>query len=262
MGEAMMGVFLVVAALIVASVPIYKLMGWWVEGAVEPILAGVGMALYIALIGGVMGAPSAINVVLIVVLVISAALTPIFGQVSDRVQMGRIDDHRLHSYSRALEDDPMNHPARMGLAEALYKKGDLDSAIEHLSWTLEQAPKLSMRIRPQLDSWKREKERIGAPQWIVCHQCYAENMPATERCEKCGAAFGTRAGVQQRVWREGGPKVVIRAWITTSLAIIIACGLFRYLPTIIAGPLIVATLLVGVFLFLKWAGGDMGTVGD
>ena len=262
MGEAMMGVFLVVAALIVASVPVYKLVGWWVEGAVEPILAAVGIALYISLIGGVMGAPSAIKIVLVVILVVSAALTPIFGQVSDKVQIDRMAEQKIHSFSRVLEADPRNFPARMALAEALYKKGQLDTAIEHMQWTLEQSPKLSMRIRPQLESWKREKERVGAPQLIMCHLCYAENLPGSLRCEQCGAEFGTRAGMEQRIWREGGPKVVLRAWITTSLAVIIACGIFLYLPSIIAGPLIVATMIVSFFLFLKWAGGDMGTVGD
>src|SRR5207248_1021029 len=107
-------------------------------------------------IAGVMGAPSGLKIVLVGVLVISAVLTPVFGQVSDRVQLDRMDDNKVTQYSRVLEQNPMNHAARIALAEALYKRGDLDLAIEHLGWTLQQSPTLSFRIRPQLESWKRE----------------------------------------------------------------------------------------------------------
>src|SRR2546421_12295401 len=98
-GGAIIAVFFVVAALIIASIPIYKLMGWWVEGAVEPLLAAIGIALYIALIAGVMGAPSGLKIVLVIVLVISAVLTSVFGQVSDRVQLDRMEDSKVTQYS-------------------------------------------------------------------------------------------------------------------------------------------------------------------
>lgn len=257
-GEAVFGVSLIAMALIVASFPIIKLMGWIAEGAVETPVALLGILLYLALIVGVMGGPSTVKILLVIVLVISAVLTPVFGQVSDQMQHKHMDDEQISAYARALEQNPMNHSARMGLAEALRKRGDLDQAIEHMAWTLQQAPGLGFRIRPQLDTWKRERERIGIPQPIFCHQCRAENQAGAMVCESCGAQFGVRAGMKEGVWRDGGPKVVLRAWIVTSLVIIFALFVFYMLPLPVAGVVTIAAASVGAWLFLRWVGGDMG----
>lgn len=262
MGAAVLVVYLFAAALIIASIPVVKLIGWWVEGAIEPILALVGILLYIALLGGVIGAPSGLKILILIVLIISAVLTPLFGQISDQAQNARLEAFRVQQYAEALERNPMDAAARIALAEALHKRGELDRAIEHLAWTLQQFPALSLRVWPQLESWKREKERMGRPRPLFCHQCRAENLADATHCSACGAAFGIRRGIEQRVWQEGGPRVVIRGWIVTATVLMLSCFVLLILPIEVAAPVILATCLVGAWLFLRWVGGDMGTVGD
>jgi hypothetical protein len=261
-GAAISAVMMLVACLICGSYPVIKMIGWWTEGGVEPIMAVVSIFLYVVLLVSVTMMPPAIGIVILLVILASAIMVPVFGQMSEQIQHQHMEDDKMERYGHALEQDPMNHAARMGLAEVLHKKGELDQAIEHMSWVLQQAPSLSFRIRPQLESWKREKERVGVPMPIYCHQCRAENPWNATQCYECGAAFGVRSGMKQQVWREGGPKVVIRGWIVTATTLVIGCFIFLNLPSIIAGPIILATIIVAFFLFLKWVGGDMGTIGD
>ena len=261
-GTAIFTVGFVVAALIVASFPVVKMIGWWIDGGAEPLLALVSIMLYFALIGFAMAAPPVIAGIIFVIIVISAVATPVMGQVSDRVQLQRMEDRRLEQYARVLEGDPLNAPARMGLADCLYKKGEIDQAIEHMSWTLERFPTLGFSIKPKLDSWMREKDRQGIARNIFCHLCQCENAYNATHCYECGAPFGTRTGISAEVWRRGGPKAVIRGWIVTSVSVILVLFMFAYMPIELAAPLAVATLIVAFWLFLRWLGGDMGTIGD
>jgi len=261
-GPAILTVGIVVIALIIASYPVIKMIGWWADGGAEPILAVVSIFLYLALIGAMMVAPAGVAIAIFIAIVASAIMVPHFGQMSENAQNARILEERLQQYAAALERNPRDAAARIALAEALYKKGERDQAIEHLAWTLQQFPALSLRIRPQLESWRREKERQGMPQPIFCHMCRAENPFHATHCIECGAAFGLRRGVEQRVWQEGGPRVVIRGWIVTATVLILSCFLLLTLPIEFAAPMILAICLVGAWLFLRWVGGDMGTVGD
>ena len=68
--------------------------------------------------------------------------------------------------------------------------------------------------------------------------------------------------VMQEVNYAGGPKVVIRGWIVTASTVMISLFLLLALPSIIAGPIIVATVIVAAWLFMRWVGGNMGTIGD
>jgi len=261
-GTAIGTVGLSVMALIVASYPIIKMIGWWMDGGAELLLAIISIFMYLTLVAFTMAAPAGIAILIFVIIVVSAIAAPIYGQMSEQVQHNRIDNDRLTAYARALEENPMNAAARMALAEALYKKGQMDLAIEHMEWTLQQFPALGMRIRPELDSWKRDRQRIGVAQPIFCHRCQGENHPESTSCVECGAPFGTRAGMNYALAREGGPKVVIRAWITTATVLILAITLLAVIPIQYAAPIILASVIVGAWLFLRWASGDMGTVGD
>jgi hypothetical protein len=94
----------------------------------------------------------------------------------------------------------------------------------------------------------------------------AENPWNATQCYQCGAMFGTSASIRQRVEQEGGPKRVIRGWVVTAAVInFIFFSIFylsHVLPIEIIGVLIISSVIVGTWLFLRWVGGDMGTVGE
>ena len=261
-GDAIMAVMMLLICLLCGSYPVIKLIGWWMDGGVEPLLACMGIMLYVVLLMSVTMLPFVLAIPIILVILASSIMMPYFGKVVEHADLRKIANEEMDRYGRALEENPMNHAARMGLAELLHKRGELDQSIEHMEWTLQQAPSLSFRIRPQLEGWKRERERIGVAQPVFCHRCRCENHPMATECMECGAAFGVKAGMKQQMWREGGPQVVVRAWITTALTVLLGCFAFLFLPAILAAPILLATIIVGAWLFLRWVGGDMGTVGD
>lgn len=266
MGEAVIAGSLIVGALIIASYPVIKLVGWIADGGVEPGAAIVGIFLYLGLVGMVMGAPTAGKVVLLLIILVSAVLMPLLGRMSDDLQHKQMADQTYNNLAAAVDRDPMNAPARMELARVLRKRGELDLAIQHMEWTLHHFPRLDFRVKTELDTWKRERERIGVPQPLFCHRCSAENPWNATQCCQCGAMFGTSASIRQRVEQEGGPKRVIRGWVVTATVInIIFLSLFylpHYLPIEVIGVLIISSVIVGAWLFLRWVGGDMGTVGE
>jgi hypothetical protein len=265
-GEVIIGVVMVTGGLIIATYPIIKLMGWIADGGVEPAAGIVAILLYLGLVAAVMGAPTAGKIVLLLIILVSSILMPLFGQVSDKVQNRQMEDQTFNRFASAVEQDPMNAPARMELARILRKRGELDLAIQHMEWTLERFPRLDFRIKTELDTWKRERERVGIPQPIFCHKCLCENPWNATQCYECGAMFGTSASIKQRIDQEGGPKRVIRGWVVTAAVLNFICFslivLPHVLPVEVIGVLIISSVIVGAWLFLRWVGGDMGTVGE
>jgi hypothetical protein len=265
-GEVILLVSLGVGALVIATIPVIKLIGWAIDGGVDPWAAGFGVFLYVCLIAGVMGAPGPLKIFLLAFLVLGAVLTPVLGKASDDVQLARMSSDKFNQLGAILERDPENAPIRIEFARMLRKQGELDRAIEHLQWVLQRYPKLNFQVKAELDTWLRERDRRGVPQPIFCHRCSAENLWNATHCESCAAAFGTRAGMVQKMHYEGGPKRVIRGWIVTAsvvnLSVFALIFLPRVLPIEIVGVLVISTVLVGAWLFMRWVGGDMGTVGD
>lgn len=266
MGEVVVGVCMITCGLVISSYPIIKLMGWIADGGVEPAAGVVAILLYLGLIGAVMAAPTAGKVVLLVLILVSSILMPYFGRVSDNVQNRQMEENAFNQLASAVERDPLNSPARMELARMLRKRGELDLAIEHMEWTLQRFPRLGFRVKSELDTWKRERERVGVPQPVFCHKCLSENPWNATQCYQCGAMFGTGAAIKQSVEMEGGPKRVIRGWVVTAAVLNIVCFsliyLPRFLPIEVTGVVIISSVIVGAWLFLRWAGGDMGTVGE
>ena len=261
-GGAISAVLMLTACLIFGSFPAIRMIGWWSEGTIDGGMAFIAICLYVGLLISATMLPLFFGIIILVVLLSSAILVPAFSKVSETHQLKTIDKERIQRYTDALERNPMDHAARLAYAEALYKEGDHEEAITHMEWLLSAAPSLSMRVRPQLESWRRAKERIGMRPPIICHRCHAENPFNAEICENCSVAFGTVRGMKQSIHYDGGPKVVIRAWLVSATAIMVAIFTIVILPSIIAGPIILGTIIVSVWLFLRWVGGDMGTIGD
>lgn len=259
-------VYLIALCLVIASIPIIKLAGWIVEGSIDTGPGLLGIFMYIALIAGVMGSPDALKVILILVLIASSLLMPFIGSVADTAKLKAMEVDEVARSSQILEKDPNNAPARIALAKGLHKQGRLDEAIEQADWVMQAFPGLSGRLRPEVDSWKRERDRGGTLDIIICHRCHSENPAVAARCMDCGAAFGTRSGLSQEIWRQGGPKMILRGWLVTA-GVVTLCAfawtiLPRFVPIPVLGVLTIASVLVGAVLFLRWVGGDLGQVTD
>ncbi len=255
-----MAVIALLACLVAGSFPVIRIVGWWSEGTVDGGVAFVGVLTFIGLLISAVMLPPMLAFTAVGIILLAAALMPFMAKASDTRQLKQMDNDKYDTYEAVLDKDPMNFPARLGLAEALHKRGQLTEAIEQMEWVLGAAPGLGLRIKPQLESWKRELSRVGQLPLIFCHRCRAENPPMATHCIECHQAFGTRKGIKQGMDYDGGPLTIIRGWVVGSTVVLIVMFvIFCQLPSIVAAPIIMGTLIAGVWLFLRWVGGDLGT---
>ncbi|MCC6730772.1 MAG: tetratricopeptide repeat protein [Chthonomonadales bacterium] len=258
MGAAILGVYAVALGLIIASIPVVKLIRWWIDGGVDGGLAAAGILLYFGLLAGAMAADSALKVIVVLVLLASAIVGPALESAWSAKQLRRMEDDDLDRYVRVLEGNPEDPVARIALAECLFKRGHIEQAIEHMRWTLERHPRVGHAHRAQLDYWLRERERQSTPAPLICHMCHAENPPGAPRCVSCDAPFGSRQAMREGIARDGGPVRILRGWIVVGSTMLVSMFALIELPAIVAGPIIVGALIVGAWTFLRWVGGDLG----
>jgi len=258
MGSAFFGVPLAALALIVAALPLVKLIHLAIDGQIDAGLVAIGGLMYLALIAGVIVGPAPVKVCGVGLIVLSAVFFFLYSQGSAQAGNRVIDDSRFDAYARAVERNPEDPVARIALAEELEKRGDVEQAIQHLEWVLSQHPRLGARHQVTLDMWRRQLARQGQPSSFFCHRCRAEQPPGADRCRECGVAFGTAVAMRERIAQDGGPIVILRAWIIGVPAALLAVFALMELPSIVAGPIILGTAIVAGWLFLRWVGGDMG----
>lgn len=256
--DAVFTVQAAVLGLVIAAIPAVRLVHMAIDGQLEFGQVLIALFLYMVLIVAVATGPSAVKIGALLLIIFSAVMMPVLSKASAERDLHRIDEERLQAYVAALERNPRDPVARIALAEELAKRGDLAQAIEHLEWTLAEYPKLSMQHQATLDSWKRELRTEETPQTIFCHICHAEQPANATQCSECGAYFGTVSEMRRRIRIEGGPKTILRGWIIGVPLFLIAAFVVLELPAIVAAPIVLASLIVGAWLFLRWVGGDLG----
>ncbi|MGC8667818.1 MAG: hypothetical protein ACP5VE_06890 [Chthonomonadales bacterium] len=254
-GDAMFAVVTCMFLLLAASYPIIRTIGWWMEGAVEPVLAIVSLGLYLGLIVVAMTTPQPVALAALFAIFASAVVTPILGRAKDQADLRSIEDERFQQYAAALERNPMDPVARIAYAEALYRRGEVDQAIEHLAWTLQQYPRLSFRIRPQLDDWMRQRDEARSDE-ALCPACGRQNPAELIWCSYCGAslarASGFRHGEGRKSLHTGG--VLVRGWIVCATILLAFVAVYWWMPGSLAGPAGFGLVLAGVWWFYRWTG--------
>lgn len=261
-GGVMITVCLAVVGMVIAAFPVIRTINWWIEGSLDGIQASVVILLYVALLGGIMGAPSAIKFVLLLFILISALAAPFIGNIAAKAGNRQIDDESMSRYIRALEINPNDVGARLAVADSLAKRGDLEQAISHAQWVVQQHPRLEGTVGLRIKTWERQLEYEKSPHPVFCHMCHAELPASATVCPECGAKFGTKAAIIDRIATEGGLRVVVTGWLTTTTLLLVAIGLFLELPIEFAAPITAAAVIVGGFLFLRWVSGSLGVPGD
>ncbi len=159
---------------------------------------------------------------------------------------------------RVLELDPTNSGTRAQFAAFLMQDGDIDGAIHEYRTAVSHSPH-----GPFTEAWKRKLkealeiqatlslgERVpGFNEWRVCRKCQARVSLRDKTCPKCGEVLQMgamewffRADLQREMWRQCLPIVLV-LWICAII--------FSTLPREVQGMLIISSLMVGFWLFLR-----------
>ncbi|RYG72493.1 hypothetical protein EON80_04085 [bacterium] len=159
---------------------------------------------------------------------------------------------------KVIERDPSNSGTRAKLAAFLIEDGDLDAGIHEYRTAIGTSPQ-----GPFTTEWKRKlrdalelqailargEKPLGFHEWRACGQCNA-TVPIREKtCPKCGLTlnkglveWGMDPNTQREIWREAIP---------ISIVLLVVIAIFSALPTEVKGILIISSLLVGGWLFLR-----------
>lgn len=248
MGE---GIMLFILGALLAAFPVYRFVGWWIEGSIAGGELAVLVCTYIGLMGLLLVSGSAWLAFMALILLVSGiAMVPWLGEMFNRRALRKMDEEEMYRARDALALNPENHIARVVLAEKLYKLGRLDEAIEHLEYAVENSPAISRLERGKLHSWKRE-QAFAQRRLVLCPMCGTENPGEARRCIQCGSPIETFAALKEWAAQEHVVQKILRAWLTVMAVLTLLSFVFLLLPLEWQGLVTIAALIVGAWYFLN-----------
>lgn len=163
---------------------------------------------------------------------------------------------------RVLERDPSNSGTRAKMAAFLIEDGDLEAGIHEYRTAINSSPhgpfttEWKRKLREALDI--QEKLARGEPipsfnDWRVCHKCEATLSVKDKTCPRCGTTisrtlleWGLDRQTQREIGREAIPIILV-----ISVGIIVFAPFFTALPIEWRGTIIISTVIVMGYLFLR-----------
>lgn len=257
MGEA---IFLFAVGALLAGYPVYRFVGWWVEGSIAGGELVVFLFTYIGVMGLLLMSGSPWLAFMALLLLVSGiAITPWLGEMFNRRALRKIEEEEMYRARDALAANPDNHIARTVLADRLYRLGRLDEAIEHLEFVVENSPGLARLERGKLQSWKREQS-LARRNLVLCPMCGAENPGEARRCVQCGSPIETVSALKEWAVQEQVVQKVLRLWLIVMVILTLLGFVFYLLPLEMQGLVCIAALVVGAWYFLNRFGSWKQTV--
>jgi len=245
---------------LLAGVPVYRFVGWWIEGSITGGELALFACTYIGLLGLLLASNSAWLAFMALLLLVSGVLmVPYIGDMFNRRALRKMDEEEMYRARDVLAADPDNHLARVVLAERLYKLGRLDEAIEHLEYAVENSPGISRLERGKLQSWKRE-QAYAERKLVTCPMCGAENPGEARQCIQCGSPMESFSALKQWAAQEQVVQKVLRLWLTVMAILTLLGFVFYLLPRDIQGVVSIAALVLGGWYFLHRMGSWKQTV--
>lgn len=180
------------------------------------------------------------------------------GRFADKSENSRGKRDEIERTRRVVELDPSNSGTRAQYAAFLIEAGDIEGGIHHYRTAIGNSPH-----GPFTEAWKRKLKQALETQEIlargeqvpgfhdrrVCRKCQAKVLLTDKTCPKCGevlqmgtAEWVQSEGVAREIWRESWP---------IALVLVIAAIVLSQLPLEWQATLIIASLLVGFWLFLR-----------
>lgn len=163
---------------------LHRIVGAYIEGSIGPYGCILSGSLFLALAGAAVVFHSWVPVLIMSLLV---ALTPLLNRRVEKAENRRYYTERIEQCVEAIKADPRNLAARSRAAEALYKLGRIDEAIEQYSEIVRVAPR-SIEETHRLKQLIRERDERRDPM-ITCPMCGQKNPGSRLHCANCEASL-------------------------------------------------------------------------
>jgi len=212
---------------ILASACIFVVLYWWSEGAIE---ASEGIVLVTVFGGLVIGLFAAHTLGQFLLASIPLAFASAYGIYTWKIGSWRsYYKKRCAGYESVIHADPGNFAAREFLADALYKLGDLDRAVDEMEAAVDMGAGIECRYK--LGKWSKERYLRDTPN-PVCRWCETENRPGDRKCAKCGADLPYDNAFTR--WLMGGKWAAARYYLLAITGLAIAAVSWLVLPAAVA----------------------------
>jgi len=212
---------------VLASACIFVVLYWWSEGAIEASEGIVLATVFGGLIVGLFAARSTWQFLLAFIPLASAL---VYGVYTWKIGSWRsYYKKRCADYESVIHADPRNFAAREFLADALYKLGDLDRAVDEIQAAADMGAGIECRYK--LGKWSKQRYLRDTPN-PVCRWCEIENSPGARKCAQCGADLPYDNAFTR--WLFGGKSASARGYLLAIAGLAIAVVSWLVLPVKIA----------------------------
>jgi len=201
--------------------------------------------------------------------VIGCMLLEPLGEKANKRGLARLAEEDIEKYKRTLEFDPNNSAAHRLLAEIYYKQDRYDEAIDEYKAAIKLNPHDVQALRRKLNyvlELREEKRGAKAPvptapptngtqafprnvAITMCPACRRDTPSEGKTCVHCGAHINLNFG--EWLLRPENHRDIIRQTAIAMLVAMILLTVFTALPLEVKGVVIIASLIVAAFYFLK-----------
>lgn len=190
------------------------------------------------------------------------ALWRLLSALSNAAEAKRLRQEDWDNWHAALQRDPRNASARAFIAERCVEEGDLNRGIHEFRTAINIMPqgphsarwkrklKAALELHEQMERYRGSGERPPTFQdYRVCPDCDAMILLKEKTCPGCGARL--RVGLFEWSLDRGNQADVLRTTIPLVLTLWVAAVVFSALPLEWKGVVIIASVVVGGFYFLR-----------
>jgi hypothetical protein len=177
-----------------------------------------------------------------------AALPLLSGEMNKRA-LREMAQESIERYRGTLARDPRNAGAHAYLADAYMDCGRIEEAITSYRRAIELDPDHTRRERSKLQKALEVQEGRERPSILVCDRCHGETPAREKVCAHCGATL--RMSFFEWLAQPESMRAVTRQTVMVMLVITVLYTLFSTLPLEVKGCVLIATIMVGGFYFLR-----------
>ena len=173
-------------------------------------------------------------------------------------ELDRLRNEEIGRYLAAVERDPKNASAHAFLGEKYLEDGLVGRSIQEYRTAIGLSPQgpFATKWKRQLKEALRMQEYLEAGQPVpgfhsfqVCDHCHVDVDAAAKKCPHCGTEL--QVGVVEWTLRPENRNDIIKNTVILAGSLVVGAILFSFLPIEIKGVLMVATIAVAYWLFLR-----------
>jgi len=182
-------------------------------------------------------------------IVAACAAVPLLSGGMNKRALREMASESIARYQSALARDPRNAGAHAYLADAYMECGRVEDAITAYRQAITLDPDHSRAEQSKLRRALEGQQGRQRPTIRVCEDCRGETPAGEKTCLHCGAAL--EMGFFAWLAQPESLRAITRQTVMVMLVVTVLYTVFSALPLEVKGCVLIATICVGAFYFLR-----------